>query len=384
MKKFAESLKNVLHYPILCAFAVFMAFIFCMDMTSTNRSFSDMENRVLKQRPAFTVQSLVANEYTMKYEEYVNDQFIWRDQWITLKSVSESALQKIENNGVAYGRDHYLFEKYTHVDRDQLKKNIGFVQDFVSQHPDQHVTLAVVPNSYAILQDKTPAHFVNVPQQPLIDQVYSSLQGENLSRLDLVSALQGHSGEYIYYRTDHHWTTLGAYYAYADYAASRGLTPAPMAQLAPLAAQVPGFYGTYYSKAKLYSAQPDTITWYNLPVSSVEIDGKSCEGMYDLSKFAVRDKYAAFLWGNHGVTKIATGKTSGKDGQPTRVLVIKDSYGNSFAPFLTQSYDEVWVVDLRHVLKLSTVLQQGRFDDVLILYNYMNFAQDTNFARLRY
>ena len=129
---------------------------------------------------------------------------------------------------------------------------------------------------------------------------------------------------------------------------------------------------------------PDTITWYDLPVEEVIIDGQSYDGMYDLAKLQERDKYASFLWGNHGLTQIVV--NSGVE-NPTRVLLIKDSYGNSLAPFLTQNYDEVWVADLRHVFSLSAVLEMAGgepFDDVLLMYNYMNFVQDTNLAKLRY
>ncbi len=384
MKHVTEKLRKLIRYPLLCLFVVFILFVFCMDQTATNRQFSDMENRVLHQRPAFSLKQLVANEYTLEYEEYVNDQFIWRDQWITLKSVSESALQKIENNGVAFGQDGYLFEKYVAVDRKQLEKNITFVQEFLDLYPEQHVTLAVIPNSYEVLEDKVPANFVNVDQAPLIDEMYAAIEAENLSKLDLQETMRAHSDEYIYYRTDHHWTTDGAWYAYARYAESQGLAPAPLESLAPYANRQEGFYGTYYSKAKLYNAQPDTITWYDLPVQQVEIDGQQYDGMYDTAKFEVRDKYAAFLWGNHGLTKLVNDPEAEN---PTRLLLIKDSYGNSLAPFLTQNYDEVWVVDLRHVFSLSAVLEQAGgqpFDDVLLMYNYMNFVQDTNLAKLRY
>lgn len=384
MKNLTEKLRKLCHYPLLCLFVLFLVFVFCMDLTATNRQFSDMENRVLNQRPDFSLKKLVANEYTLEYEEYVNDQFIWRDGWITLKSVSESALQKIENNGVAFGRDGYLFEKYVAVDRKQLEKNITFVQEYLEMYPDQHVTLAVIPNSYEILDDKTPANFVNVDQDHLIDEMYAAIEGENLDKLDLRETLREHSDEYIYYRTDHHWTTTGAWYGYAEYVASRGQEPASLEALSACANRQEGFYGTYYSKAKLYSTQPDTITWYDLPVKEVEIDGEAYDGMYDTAKFAVRDKYAAFLWGNHGLTKLVNNPDAEN---PTRLLLIKDSYGNSLAPFLTQNYDEVWVVDLRHVFSLSSVLEQvgeQPFDDVLLMYNYMNFVQDTNLAKLRY
>ncbi|MBR5559178.1 MAG: hypothetical protein IKU72_02910 [Oscillospiraceae bacterium] len=384
MKKIVTNLKKVVRYPLLCLFVVFLVFVFCMDMTSTNRKFSEMENRVLNQRPKLTVEKLVANEYTMEYEEYVNDQFIWRDRWITMKSISESVLQKIENNGVSFGKEGYLFEKYTSLNRQQLEKNLNFVNEYLEKYPDQHVTLAVIPNSYEVLSDKIPSAFPNVAQKPLIDEMYSRIDGENLSKLELLKPLQEHSGEYIYYRTDHHWTTLGAYYAYAEYVQSQGMTPVDLSQFKAYAKEQPDFYGTYHSKAKLYNAQPDVITWYDLPVADVNIDGKEYDGMYDLSKLDIRDKYASFLWGNHGLTKIVVNE--GVE-NPKRVMLIKDSYGNSLAPFLTANYDEVWVVDLRHVFSLSAVLQQAGeepFDDVLLMYNYMNFVQDTNLAKLRY
>jgi len=383
VKKLTQKLRQVVRYPLLCLFAVFMIFVFCMDMTATNRQFSEMENRVLNQRPKFTVEKLVSNEYTMEYEEYVNDQFIWRDRWITLKSVSESALQKIENNGVAFGQDGYLFERYT-LDRQQFEKNQAFVQEYLEKYPDQHITLAAIPNSMAVLRHKTPANMPNTQQNLFIDEMYTRIKGDNMDTLDLYGALREHKDEYIYYRTDHHWTTLGAYYAYAEYVNSLGLPPVPLEDMTEYANIQEDFYGTYYSKAKLYNAVPDTITWYDLPVESVTIDGQNYNSMYDTSKLAVRDKYAAFLWGNHGLTKIVSNP---KAENPTRVLVIKDSYGNSFVPFLTQNFDEVWVVDLRHVFSLSAVLEQAGeepFDDVLLMYNCLNFIQDTNIAKLRY
>ena len=196
MKNLSQKLRQVLRYPLLCLFVVFMVFVFCMDMTATNRQFSELENRVLNQRPKFSVEKLVANEYTMDYEEYVNDQFIWRDQWITMKSISESALQKIENNSVAFGQDGYLFERYT-IDRQQMEKNLGFVQEYLEKYPDQHVTFAAIPNSLSIHRDKTPAYMPNAQQHLWIDELYGKMDAENVDTLDLHQTLRDHNNEYI-------------------------------------------------------------------------------------------------------------------------------------------------------------------------------------------
>ena len=391
-----KTMKKLRQYPFLVFFVVLMLTIFCADLMTTRREYSDLENRSLKQRPAFSLKSLVENEYTLEYEEFVNDQFVLRDQWITLKSVAESALGKIENNGVAYGKDHYLFGKTTQMDQQQVDRNVKYINQFLSGY-DGPVTFGIIPNSYAILTDKLPVGLenINIDQTSLIPQLQQQVQGEHLTTLELLPVMESHSQEEIYYHTDHHWTTLGAWYAYEAYAQSRGLAYGSLEEMAPWTQAVPDFYGTYFSKSKNFDAQPDTIHWYDFPVTDVTIDGKHTlptsdggeipvEGMYNLAQFSLRDKYAAFLYGNNGLTVIKSENNKNhQQGITSRVLLIKDSYGNSLAPFLTWSYDEVYVVDLRALpMTMSQLLEETTFDDILIVYNYESFQLDRNVVRL--
>ena len=146
--------------------------------------------------------------------------------------------------------------------------------------------------------------------------------------------------------------------------------------------QVADFYGTYYSKAKLFNTVPDVIEWFDPAVEQVTIDGEEVNGLHDLQKFEERDKYGAFLRGNNGLTVI---KSSAGPGDGSRILVIKDSYGNSFVPYLLYNYDEVQVVDLRAMAgKMSDLLAENDYDDILLLYSFMNFASDQNIPKLRY
>ena len=137
--------------------------------------------------------------------------------------------------------------------------------------------------------------------------------------------------------------------------------------------------------------------WYDIPVDQVTIDGRTevlqsdgstvpVTGIYQTEKFATRDKYAAFLYGNNGITILRAGNNKGKrEGETSRVLLIKDSYGNCFAPFLTYSYDEVWVADLRNMtFKVSEVVAENQFQDVLVLYNFDTFQGDKNLSRITY
>lgn len=386
-------------YPLLIVFGLFILGLFVADLLMPSRKFSEMENRFLKQPPAFTLGALINNDYTIRYEEFVNDQFIGRDTWITLKSICESVFCKVENNGVAIGKDGYQLEKAPTVDQAGFSQNIQYLQTFLLNYPGQ-AKVGIIPNSYQILRDKVPAGFPGVNQLPYIKDFYQSSKnrvGNRVSYLDVNEILSVHRDEYIYYHTDHHWTTLGAFYVYQAYVQNRGLRAATMEDIKPYAKQVENFLGTYYSKSKYFGSKKDTITWYDFPVGTVTIDGKTTvlgstgeeipvEGMYEAAKWQARDKYAAFLYGNHGLTILPSRVNKNhQEGKTSRVLLIKDSYGNSLAPFLIWSYDEVYVVDLRGLTeKVSGLLERVDFDDILILYNFQSFASDRNIVRLTF
>ncbi len=379
-------LKKLLQYPVMLAFFLFIGLFTVYDLTQTNREYSEFENKYLAQKPPFTMKAFLSNEWTQDYETYINDQFVRRDDWITIKSMAETLLLKIENNGIAYGSDGYMFEKFQSITGDQFQRNLDYMMQFVQAHPQDHITLSLIPNAYMILPNKLPEGLVNVDQSAVITDVTQQVNdlGTTAAAVDFTDALSRHSDEYIYYRTDHHWTTLGAYYAYAEYVRSLGMESAELSQLE--GQEVSGFYGTYFSKAKKFNAIPDTITYYPIPDAGVTVDGEEKDGFYDLEKFQVRDKYAAFLWGNNGYTVLKSGVRTPAEGEsPSRILVIKDSYANSFVPFLLYNFDEVHVVDLRYSAEsVSALLEDGAFDQVLLMYNFMNLVTDTNIYKLNY
>ncbi|GAA6514487.1 DHHW family protein [Merdimmobilis hominis] len=374
-------MKEILRYPLVLLFALFILGCTAMDLTQTNREFSEMENRYLQQKPKFTVKTLLNNTYTQKYEEYINDQFFNRDSWITIKSMAESAIGKIENNGIVYGADHYMFEKYRTLDEKRFSDNIRYVKEFAEKYPDRHISLMIVPSSYMVLSEKLPTGLGNLDQYARMEELFAGAAAPNLTAVDPTALLTAHKEDSIYYKTDHHWTCYGAYLGYLSYLESvEGKTPVEYESLPKH--QVADFYGTYYSKAKLFNTVPDVIEWFDPAVEQVTIDGEEVDGLHDLQKFEERDKYGAFLRGNNGLTVI---KSSAGPGDGSRILVIKDSYGNSFVPYLLYNYDEVQVVDLRAMAgKMSDLLAENDYDDILLLYSFMNFASDQNIPKLRY
>lgn len=369
MKKLAPHILTVLFAACIWGF-------FVADLLLPDRAFSDLENRPLAQSPAISARSLISNTYTLKYEEYVNDQFVGRDRWITVKSLGESALGKLSNNGVVYGGEGQLFEEAIALDDAQLTRNMGFIRDFARRYEGSPIILTVVPNSYAVLEDRLPAGFPAIDQQGIIETWYRELSAEPLEVCDVLPALRAGAGDYIYYRTDHHWTTLGAELACRELADHLGRERMELAALE--AHEVPQFYGTYYSKAKNWNALPDVITWYDVPVRSVTIDGAAADGLYDHEMWDQRDKYAAFLRGNNGLTVIES-DTPGARG---RILIFKDSYGNCLAPLLTRSFSEIHVVDLRYYNDVASLMGENQYDAIWVLYNFSTLTTDQNLFKL--
>ena len=272
-------MKKILQYPIAVLFALFISVFFLVDVFNSDRAFSEFENTSLAQKPAFSWSSFVDGSFGSKYVKYINEQFLGRDNWISMKAVADMGLGRIESHGVTYGDDHYLMEKLEIVEdqnypanagtnivkQTALDRSNGMVSSFLQMY-DQPITFSLVPNSYAILEDEVPTGFPGADQQAYTQQIYQTLRevDDQLEIVDFSDALSQHKDEYIYYRTDHHWTTLGAYYAYVAYCEQKGLTPVSLEELKEN--KVEDFYGTFYSKAKRPSQPADTITWYDVDV----------------------------------------------------------------------------------------------------------------------
>lgn len=409
-------IKELLKYPLVWIFALFIFGFFLADMLLPDKLYSEFENSKLQQKPELTVESFFDSTYGTKYETYVNDQFPARDQWITLKAVTEISLGKLENNNIIYGKDDYLFEKLQIIEepnasagsnaanKKQIERNMRFMNEFFQMY-ELPLTFAIVPNGYAVMTDKLPAGVDLPDQETLIPEIYNSFtKDDELTFLHFLPTLREHQDEYIYYRTDHHWTTLGAYYAYVEYCKEKGFEPVSLEELD--ANEVSDFYGTYYNKCKKPGQDSDVITWYDIPVQSFRFSGDtsdenllkqaevvqwntmpmlSVDGMYQLEQFDTRDKYAAFTWGNNGFTQIVSENNRNPGEEPSRLLLIKDSFANSMVPFLTYHYDEIWIVDLRSIpMNISQLLSENEFTDVFVMYNFSSFLTDTDIARLRF
>ncbi len=382
MNSYIDKLKKLKNYPMLLLFFGFILIFSAIDIFTADKEFSEFENKYLQAKPKLSLESLVNNEYSHKYEKYINEQFILRNKWIDLKSRIEFYIGKTENNGIVYGKNNFMFDKLQKVDEKQLDKNVDNIIKFLENYQDKNISFALAPSSYEVLKDKLPYGLKLYNQRDMINSIYQKLENNKVKTIDLVSALESHEEEYIYYKTDHHWTSLGAYYAYVEFMKSLDKGYVDINDLK--ANEVEGFLGTYFSKAKKFNSEFDKITYYDIDIDRMIIKDKEYTDIYDFEKFKTRDKYGAFLYGNNDLT-IISNKSSVEKKDKSRILVIKDSYGNSFVPFLTYNYDEVFVVDLRfNSEKISEIMGKYEFDEILIMYSAFNFIEDSNLVKLGY
>ena len=379
MDKHTKKTPSLFRYPVLVAFGLFFIGLFVLDMATPDRAYSELENTTLTQRPRLTAVSADGlNNYFTSYTRYVKDQVFGRDQWISLQSAAETTLfQKTQSGGILLGREHMMFARHYSILKNEEKgmaKNLAAVQSLAQRYPGR-VNLMLVPSASVVYPENVPAGAPQIDEKGILEGV--AAQGEAYGRfIDVLPALTEHKGEYLYYRTDHHWTTLGGYYAYQQFCETLGLTP--FDRDAHTAETCEDFYGTHYSKARTWNAEPDTITWYDLQNSltiwNVTGPGQPAEGtttgLYDLDKLKVYDKYAMFLHGNNGLSRVE-GDGEGK------LLVIKDSYANCFVPYLTANYAAIDVVDFRNYnYGLDQLIAANDYDQILVLYSYASFTTD--------
>lgn len=379
MDKHTKKTPSLFRYPVLVAFGLFFIGLFVLDMATPDRAYSELENTTLTQRPRLTAVSADGlNNYFTSYTRYVKDQVFGRDQWISLQSAAETTLfQKTQSGGILLGREHMMFARHYSILKNEEKgmaKNLAAVQSLAQRYPGR-VNLMLVPSASVVYPENIPAGTPQIDEKGILEGV--AAQGEACGRfIDVLPALTEHKGEYLYYRTDHHWTSTGAYYAYKLLCDTLGLTPFDPSAHTVLAAD--GFYGTHYSKARTPDAEPDTITYYDLPneltIYSVSGPGQPADGettgLYDTAKLDVYDKYAMFLHGNNGLSRIKGDGTG-------RILVIKDSYANCFVPYLTANYADIDVVDFRNYnYGLDKLIADNAYDQLLVLYSFDSFKSD--------
>lgn len=356
---------------------LFIGGMFSINLLAPNKTFSDTENRKLEPFPEFSFQNLIEKKFTSNYEKYISDQFAFRDLWISVKSDMERTIGKKENNGVYIGKDGFLLQKFNKPKEQDVKGKIEAINGFHIANPDVKIQVMLVPTAISILENKLPNYVSPGDELTYINKVKKSLD-KDINFIDVYSVLSSKKDEYIYYKTDHHWTTKGAYYAYQELGKNMKFTPNENVAF-NIKKITNSFYGSLYSKAGFRNIDPDSIELYEpkkakkYKVEYID-ENKTSTSLYEMENIKKKDKYTVFFNGNHPFVKISTDNANEK-----KLLVVKDSYANSLLPFLLPHFSEIHIVDLRYYTdSLNMLVQKNKINNMLVLYNGNTFFEDAS------
>lgn len=377
MKK-SKLIMMIKEYPLVFLMALLIYLMFALYLILPERDFSEVENRYLSKKPALSWDAVEDGSFEADFDTYTSEQIPLRDEFIRLKSICESVIGKCENNGIIRGKNSELFEKSL-AGYEQYKKNISSIGQFVGQI-DNDVVVAFCPNATEVISDSLPVGSKVLDEEYMEEYARGALyEYRNVEMPQITDVMKKHADEYIYYRTDHHWTTMGAYYGYEEIAKSLEVNPVDIGSLTKKSAD--GFYGTLYAKYRGMNIKPDSIEYYESNVDKFECDDKVYDSLYDEDKLSVYDKYAMFMYGNSGHSRVICKDMDVE--MKEHLIVFKDSYANCLIPFLTYNYKIIDVIDLRYYK--GNGIEEVNKDtdaDVLLLYNFSHLNEDKHFFKL--
>ena len=367
-----EKRKN---YIICVMFCGFLALFFFMYLFWPKAEFSEKEKRYLQDMPPLSWSTVISGEFGTKAEKAAADHMPWRDFFLWLNAEFDRPMNLQSTKDLYVGVDGRLFERPYRYDQAAIARNMKAINGFANKL-EREVNLMLVPSAGYLLSEDIAGLSEPYIDDRLIDEAYT-LAGASTKPVRLLECFQSLTDPAsLYYRGDHHWTSLGAYTA-CDYFLSTLGRDLPGKERYTVR-KVDGFYGTTYSRACFWNIAPESLElWDSGDQYTVQFSDK--EGKFDSVFFPERlnemDKYPVWLDGNHPLV-IINNQSEEAEGE---LLIVRDSFGSCFAPFAAEEYETVVLVDLRYYkLPVSQLFEQWDFDDVLIMYYIGNFMNDTN------
>lgn len=360
---------------LFCGFLAVMCLLYCV---LPKESFSETEKRQLSAAPVLNWENLRSGQFGSEMETYMADHMPGRNFFVGLGAYYDLLSGRQVSKDIYLAEGGRLVEAPAEWNQAQIDKNMKYIHKF-AENLQIPVDLMIVPSAGFMLQDQILGLHNEYLDEQIIAEIYANAAAGQIRTVDLLSRFrQDGSISTLYYRTDHHWTSYGAYSAYHAYMRSLGQTPVE-ANTFRVEAK-PGFRGSTYSRSALWLTKPETVElWYGSELT-VTIGQSSYHSPFFLDRLQEADMYTVFLDGNQPLVRIRNEANVGKG----KLLVIRDSYSNCLGPMLAENYEEVVMIDLRYYkLPASQLCAQEGFTNVLVAYSLSNFMTDSNFPFLR-
>ncbi len=346
---------------------IFLLTIFFINLFSPSLTFSTEENRNLASKPKLNLDSVLDGSYSSSYNKYLEDQFFNRTMWKSLKTNFEKniGLKKIDN--IYFGKDTRLIEETSIPSAKFLKRRINNLEKFLDYYKDLNIEFILVPNKIGIYNDEIG---VKNRQREIYDNFIKNFD-QKLFKVNCFDILSSHKNEYIYFNTDHHYTSLGAKYISESLYDKKDISYDKYIVN-------DSFYGTSAKKIAYYNKK-DTLELY-VPKEEVSYyltynnEEKEYTSIYDKSKQYSYNPYEIFFGGNKSIIDIRT--TSPNE---EKLLILKDSYANSFIPYILSNYREIIVVDPRYYYDdLNALIEDKQITNIMFYYSMNTFFEDTS------
>lgn len=370
--------KNIVTFIFLAFIGVLAILLFALPKSD----YSQNEKRVLADFPEVSFESITSGEFSTGIDTYTADQFPFRDFFVGINSYYELLTGRNGVSGVYKCKDGYLIATPQELDEELCKRNVERFAEFAKQQ-GLPSTLMVVPTAGYIMEEELPANHVRYEDDKIFDIIQEN-KGE-LNFIDLRDTFQkSKENTQLYYKTDRHLTSAGAYVMYQQFCKQNGIEPVTEFSEKEI---LKDFYGTNYSKSGLWMEKPDEVEiWHSASGNQFEvtIDDSTEKQTYDSLYFYEHDKnmdkYPVFLDGNHSLVTVRNKDChNGK-----KLLIIKDSFAHCFTTFLCEDYEEIYMIDLRYYRNsVSDFIEQNEVNELLYLYGADNISSSTDTAWLQ-
>lgn len=382
---FADNRSKIGRYVPMFVFLIFIYGMALWFLFAPKTDYSSSEKRYLQEFPETSVENIASGEFGSEFESYFADHFPSRNFWVGFNAYYNLEIGNNGASGVYKCDNGYLINKPVSTDN-KVEKNTNAIVKF-KDNVDVPITVMFAPSTGYIADDVLPTVHDEYNDDTYFESASKTFENNGIAFVDLRETFKEayNNGSQLYYKTDHHWTTEGAYTAYAQLC--KNLATEPVAKESLNVEKYDDFYGTTYSTSGFWLTDPDTVEVWNNPENTDNIKVTITEGtevneydsMYFYDHIEEDDKYPVFIDGNHALTEITNSNAKGGT-----LLMIKDSFSHSIAPFLAENYSKVILVDMRYYKQsVSDIVAQENPEQILVMYGIDNFATDTDIVWLK-
>lgn len=362
MKKITSILISII---ICCIVLIFLVV--------PKKEFSYNENRYLTKFPTLDIDNIISGKFMTQLDDYIADNFPFRENLLSFKSKLYKKIGIYKQNDVYYGYDNKLYQEYKKPSNsDTIIKRVNKL----SENINSDIYFMLIPTSIYVNNDKISKYNNSFDEGKTIDYYKDKL---NVNFIDVRATFNKNKDNYLYYGTDHHWTTKGANLAYLEYCTVAKIN----CQQYEFSVVNDKFYGTLYSKVLDNSLEYDYIEKVNDNTNYYvyfDDDKSYSNNLYNYKYLDEKDKYSFFLDNNHSLISIENLDSKNENS----ILIIKDSYANAFIPLIAPNYKYIYVIDPRYYnLSISDYINEKQIDKILFIYNVLTIDEDLGIISIK-